>query len=88
MAPGHAGASPDAGHRSTLGRFATADEGAPAARPVREAAGLRWTDAGTAAITVTGLHVHRFGARAPLCVDTPLLFPWQGQAPGPASPPG
>ncbi|MFI6106671.1 hypothetical protein [Streptomyces sp. NPDC051310] len=61
---------------STLGRFAIAREGGTAARPVLEAAGLRWIDEETEAIEVAGLYVYYFGRRAALCVDT-LLFYWQ-----------
>ncbi|GIG86240.1 hypothetical protein [Plantactinospora endophytica] len=61
---------------STLGRFATAYDAAPAVPAALDAAGLRWIDEATAAIRVTDLCVYYFGDRNPLTVDT-LLFYWQ-----------
>lgn len=61
---------------STLGRFVTGDDANVAARAALEAAGFRWIDQELGSITVTGLCVYYFGARAPLDVRT-LLFYWQ-----------
>ncbi|MFJ8045733.1 hypothetical protein ACIRBX_35010 [Kitasatospora sp. NPDC096147] len=61
---------------STLGAFATGEDDDCPARPVLEAAGLRWIDAETGSVRVTDLYVYYFGSRAPLTVDT-LLFFWQ-----------